>query len=226
MKKIGIILGGDVPSVLTDKHGDYASMLIEKTEIHRQAQCVTYDATLGELPQDLSSYDAFLIGGSPSGVNDGLSWVEGLAEFVRRAQREMKRVAGICFGHQVIHYALGGKVARNAHGWLLGNYTTQHLDSGESLALIAMHQDQVIEAAEGFEVYASADCCPNYCTGYGDQFLTVQGHPEFSAAFFDDFLDVRKGRFNPDLFNRAKASIHMSNDAREVLAKMRAFLLS
>ncbi|WP_087021053.1 glutamine amidotransferase-related protein [Thaumasiovibrio subtropicus] len=226
MKKIGIILGGDLPSSLVAKHGDYASILKETMRIDQHAECITWHADRGELPDDITGYDSFLIAGHPTSVNEGEGWIEGLAEFVRRAQHEMKRVAGICFGHHLVHYALGGKVEPNDQGWLMGNYAAALPTSGRPLSLISAYKEQVSEAAEGFKVIAGADWCPNYFTGRGDQFLTVQGHPEFSNDFFHDYLQTRQDRFSAELLNAAKNSTRFRNDASLVLALMNAFLLA
>ena len=69
--------------------------------------------------------------------------------FVRPMQRHVPQV-GICFGHQIIAQALGGKVEKFKEGWCVGRVEYQM--DGETLPLIAWHQDQVIEPPEAARV--------------------------------------------------------------------------
>ena len=64
---------------------------------------------LGEFPQSVDDYDAYLVTGSAAGVYDELDWIAPLEDFIRSAYAAGKPLAGICFGHQVIANALGGQ---------------------------------------------------------------------------------------------------------------------
>ena len=66
------------------------------------------------------------------------------------------------------------------------------------MKLIAIHQDQVISTGTGFEVLAGSEFFPHYMTKYQDRVLTVQGHPEFTAAFFNARLSQRIDIFQQD----------------------------
>ena len=70
-----------------------------------------------------------------------------------------------------------------------------------------MHQDQVIEVADGFDVIAGSCYCWNYLTAYKTQVLTVQGHPEFTMPFFTAFLKNIKEKFDEELINKAQFSL-------------------
>ena len=62
-------------------------------------------------------------------------------------------MVGICFGHQIIAQALGGKVIKHPDGWRVG--ATQYDIEGQPLTLNAWHQDQVIEAPAGQRSWAT-----------------------------------------------------------------------
>ena len=72
-------------------------------------------------PRRVGDYDAYLVTGSPCSVHDADPWIARLAHFAREAVAGGKRVAGSCFGHQLLARALGGEVGRNEQGWLVGN---------------------------------------------------------------------------------------------------------
>jgi GMP synthase-like glutamine amidotransferase len=49
------------------------------------------------------------------------SWIHILTAYVKRIYEEFpsKKIIGICFGHQIVAQALGGKVELNQRGWEL-----------------------------------------------------------------------------------------------------------
>jgi len=63
-------------------------------------------------------------------------------------------LVGICFGHQIIAKALGGRVGKFKGGWSVG--PTDYKFGEETLTLNAWHQDQVVEKPAAATVIASA----------------------------------------------------------------------
>lgn len=199
MIKIGILLCGDIPPNLIKEFGDYASCLRSQLNLNRYGDVTIWNVhETSELPEHTDICDVYVIGGSPVGVNDELDWIHALTGFIRNAFCKGKKLLGICFGHQIIHHALGGVVIRSPKGWGIGSYSVtfiqdfEKIKTGMSLSLLAMHQDQVIKPAEFFNVVAGNDFCPNYITRFKKQVLTIQGHPEFSFPFFSALLNQRK----------------------------------
>jgi GMP synthase-like glutamine amidotransferase len=49
-------------------------------------------------------------------------WIHKLTAFIKRIFEDFpsKKIIGICFGHQIVAQALGGKVEVNGRGWELG----------------------------------------------------------------------------------------------------------
>ena len=75
-----------------------------------------YDVQQGEYPADIDEVDAYLITGSKSSVYDDEPWIATLMEFVRELDRRRKKLVGICFGHQLVAHALGGKTREITQG--------------------------------------------------------------------------------------------------------------
>ena len=109
-------------------------------------------------------------------------------------------LVGICFGHQVIARALGGRVEKYQGGWGVGvhNYTVCEslpvLPEAEELALCAFHQDQVVEKPARARVILRSDFCENAGLLYDQHILTFQGHPEFSKVYEKALIDLYDGQ--------------------------------
>ncbi|MDV7105771.1 type 1 glutamine amidotransferase [Vibrio sp. TH_r3] len=216
---IGILLCGDVPSELVDEFGCYTDCLKSQLNLERYGEVKVWNVyQQHQLPEDAYECEAYVIGGSPSGVNDNLVWLHHLIIFIRQAFLANRKLFGICFGHQIINHALGGEVQRASQGWGLGSYHVQlkqnidELNAGQNMKLISIHQDQVVKPANKFAVMAGNQFCPNYITRYKDQVLTVQGHPEFNGPFFNALLEQRTDQFNEEQRHKAKI-----NDKKSML---------
>ncbi|KAM0846031.1 hypothetical protein ACQ4PT_015375 [Festuca glaucescens] len=82
-----------------------------------------FRAVDGELPaeENLDGYDGFVISGSPYDAYADELWILRLCLLVQDLVAARKRVLGICFGHQVICRALGGRVGKaRIGGWDIG----------------------------------------------------------------------------------------------------------
>ena len=52
---------------------------------------------------------------------DSDAWISQLKDFIRQVDATTNsKILGICFGHQIIAEALGGKVEKNTLGWEIG----------------------------------------------------------------------------------------------------------
>lgn len=219
--KLGIIKCDQVSEVFVAQHGQYADMFAHLLlPIDPNLEFVIYDAELGQLPTDIDQVDAYLISGSRHGVNDGFAWIDQLEEFVLGLYQAQKKVIGICFGHQIIAKALGGKVIKSPKGWGVGVSQNQIVapkewmhPSKDQLNILVSHQDQVVELPKEAEVLASSDFCPYYLLRIGHSFLSIQGHPEFTKPYAQDLMISREDAIGDLEFEQAMKSMALTDDS-------------
>ena len=108
----------------------------------------SFDVPAGELQRVPGAHDAYLITGAAAGVYDGLPWITRWPPSCARPGSA--KLVGICFGHQIMAEAFGGRVEKVAKGWGVGlhNYPiVKHepwMDPVSLVSVPASHQDQVV----------------------------------------------------------------------------------
>lgn len=149
----------------------------------------------GEAPPPPGAFDGVLITGSRSGVHDAEDWIAGLIGHLRDLRRAAVPVAGICFGHQAMALAYGGRVARAPAGWTIGRHDHAPTAAGAdrfgaaALPLLSFHQDQVVALPPGAEVLIGSPQSPIGALAYPFPALSVQTHPEFGPGYVGHLLD-------------------------------------
>lgn len=213
--KIGILQCDDVADELQAEFGNYPAMFEAMlSEAAPNFQFVTYRVVSGEFPDSIHDCDGYITTGSRYGVNDDSRWIDELETFVVDLDRAEKKFVGICFGHQMLVKALGGKVVESDRGWAVG-ISCNRIDvkkgwmnpDQEKLNLVVSHHDQVSQLPQGIEVLASSDFCPYYMLQYRGHMMSVQGHPEFSKAYSSALMDKRANLIPAARIREGKVSL-------------------
>ncbi len=152
----------------------------------------TWNVVDMDFPTSVDEAQGWLITGSKHGAYDDLPFIAPLEDFIRRACAKAVPMVGICFGHQIIAQALGGRVVKFDEGWAVG--ATEYQWLGEPVTLNAWHQDQVIEKPLRAERVASSAFCENAALLYPGRAFTVQAHPEFDQPAIKSLLKARRGK--------------------------------
>ena len=183
----------------------------------------TFDTQLNEYPADLDAFDAYLITGSKSSVYDKEPWIEILMEFVRELNEQQKKLIGICFGHQLVAQALGGRVEKSPKGWGVGVHThifneipEWHDGKTREFNILVSHQDQVIQNADGAKVLAGSDFCENAVCQLDNHVLTFQGHPEFVQDYSRKIIGFRKEMIGEKVSRAGLESLSIAPDSLKV----------
>ena len=220
--KIGILQAGHSPHELTEKFGDYDEFF-KRFLAGNGFEFSSYAVMDGVFPADIEDADGWLISGSKFGVYEAHEWIARLEDFLRAAFAAGKPMVGICFGHQILAQALGGKVEKFAGGWSAGVESYQLNGYSEDVTLLSWHQDQVIEPPTQARVVGSSAFCPYAALSYGDQAYTIQPHPEFEADFVAELIEARRDVLPPEVAAKAINSLARKAMSAEVGAHIAAF---
>jgi len=204
--KIGILQTGRSPVELVDEFGEYGA-IFETMLGGRGFTFQIYDVLADAFPTSAFDADGWLITGSKFGAYEDHDWIPPLEDLVRSIFAADLPMIGVCFGHQVIAQALGGRVEKFKGGWSAGR-VEYAMPDGSTLPLHAWHQDQVVEKPESARILAASDFCQYAMLAYGDKVLTLQPHPEFNADFIAGLAATRgKGVVPDDLLRAAVESL-------------------
>ena len=224
--KLAILETGHPPTGLEQAYGTYPDMFARLVGPGFDVE--TFDVQAGQLP-DQQAYEAILITGSPAGVYDPYPWIAPLLDFIRAAQGS--KMVGVCFGHQAMAEALGGKVVKSDKGWGTGLHryeVTGHArwaNGEKQIAIPASHQDQVIVQPANTAIVAHSEFTPFAALAWTDRpAISFQFHPEFTPQYAKALIAARRDRLpNPD---EAIASLDAPNDTALVGEWIRRFLKS
>ncbi len=215
--KAGLFICDHVSAPYQAQFGDYPAMF---AQLFPEFEWVHYDVCAGQFPDSLEECDLYLATGSRQSVYDSDEWIVRLKEVVREINRLGKYFVGFCFGHQLMGAALGGRVEKAAGGWCVGVHEFKIVKEQawmqpvrNSLSLLMMCQDQVVELPEGATLLAGNEHCPVGMFQVGKNMLGIQAHPEFSKAYEQFLLEKRENLLGSALVERAIESLNKEVDA-------------
>lgn len=220
--KLTLLETGQPPEPIAGQFPSYAQMF--ETLLGAADDTLAFETVSvfrGDPLPDARTIDAALITGSPAGVYDSDAWIAPLLAFIRNAAACNTPLVGICFGHQAIAEALGGKVEKSHKGWGIGRhtYTVDALPDwadrviGPNINAAVSHQDQVVTRPPGADILARSDFTEFAALYYpGAPALTLQCHPEFDDAFAAALYGARRARLGAAA-DTAIASLTVPSDA-------------
>lgn len=232
--QIGLLQCGYIAPDVAAGHGDYPEAFAELLGPHG-VDLITYDVQKGPVPTDPSAHDGWLVSGSANSAYEPLPWIPPVEGFLRQLIEVEAPLVAVCFGHQLLAQAMGGKVERSDKGWGVGVHRYELLERtarwmdppalGGRIRLIASHQDQVTVLPAGAKVIAKTLHCKVAAYTLGPRALAVQPHPEFGAEVSRALINLRREAIGADAADAALASLDqpLEDDRRLMAAWMAAF---
>jgi len=227
---LGLLLCDHVAAPFLSVSGDYPEMFgawLSGSPFNLRV----YDVCAGQFPQSLDECDAYITSGSGCSAYDDIEWILRLKRFLVEARGEGKPFIGICFGHQIMAEALGGKVEKSEYGWGVGVRPMEIIrhepwmqPHTSRISLHYMHQDQVTELPANAVVIASSEHCPIAAFRVGETMLGIQAHPEFTSNYSRALLNDRTARIGADRVNEALSTLDVPTDQSLVSLWLASFL--
>ncbi len=217
-KPLLIIKTGSTLAELYAIKGDFEDWFMAGLGDSRPVQVI--NVTQGATLPEANRFAGAVITGSHCMVTEHLPWSEAAARWLAQAVGDGMPVLGICYGHQLLAYALGGAVGDNPRGSEYGTTTVELLPSvkndplfshlkGDFLAQVC-HKQTVLHLPSEAVLLATSrqDGCQAFV--FGDHAWGVQFHPEFDAESMRFY--IRRYR---------QALVDEGQDADELLAQVR-----
>jgi GMP synthase (glutamine-hydrolysing) len=164
------------------------------------------------LPQvsELGAFAGVVVTGSPAMVTERHPWSERTAEWLRETVLADVPVLGICYGHQLLAHAFGGRVDDNPRGRHIGTVDVELNERGAGdpllgalgpvLHVAVSHKQSVLELPKEATLLATAarDPHPHHAFSIGERTWGVQFHPEFDADIVRGYVAARRELINAE----------------------------
>lgn len=229
LKQIALIkTGGTIPQI-KNYHGDFEDWFAEGMGVSDLLQIDVFKQQ--SLPA-AESLAGIVITGSAAMVSAKEDWSERTAEWLAEAVKKDIPILGVCYGHQLLAHALGGRAGPNPRGRQIGTVRTQLIDSYIDDPLLrhlpqtfpsqTSHSEVVLELPPGARRLASSPLDNNFSIRFAEKVWGVQFHPEFSGPVMSEYIRYRSDAIREEGLN-PEQMLDKITDTREANSVLRIF---
>jgi GMP synthase (glutamine-hydrolysing) len=207
--KLALIKTGDTAQLIRDRYGDFDRMFVDQLQ-GLDLEIALVQAHRGDPLPKIDDVDLMIMTGSPSSVTKLEPWAESLAKWTSDLVDADKPVLGVCYGHQLLAHARGGRVEKNPRGYEIGTVEIELTREGKSDPLLgavgrtfnSVHSDAVVALPSEAIVLATNAGTEVQAFAIGDRVWGVQFHPELTRELMEMYLEARLSNVRDDAVRR------------------------
>ena len=196
-----IVKTGSAEAAVRERRGDFEAWIEERTDFGAREIAVVDVGAGGALPEP-SAVAGAVVTGSAAFVSEREPWSVRTGAWLARLVAASVPVLGICYGHQLLAQALGGRVGKNPRGREIGTVRVD-VSAAQRIAdpllgglpgtidVQATHLESVLELPPGARLLGSNEADPHQACAYGSRAWGVQFHPEFDGDVMRGYLAAR-----------------------------------
>ncbi len=209
MNKVLVLKTGSTYPTLAAQKGDFEDWIMVGLGLAPDRVTVVDVAGGAPLPP-LAEVPAVVVTGSHAMVTEHHSWSEQTAAWLRQAVARQVWILGICYGHQLLAYALGGEIGYNPRGRDFGTVEV-HLNAagradpllgglGSPIRVHVCHNQSALTLPREARLLGWSDGEAHQAFAVGDRAWGLQFHPEFDAEALRVYVD----HYRPHLLAEGK----------------------
>lgn len=195
-----ILKTGDTYEELRAPRGDFEHWVALGLDAAGELPLLVLDPRQGDALPEADDIAGVVVTGSHSMVSHREPWSERTAAWLAGVVREDRvPVLGICYGHQLLAHALGGKAGDHPVAMEVGTVEVRRTDAAADDLLFqalparfdahVVHRQSALALPPGAVRLAGNDFEPNQAFRIGEQAWGVQFHPEFDEDAMRGYID-------------------------------------
>jgi len=219
LKNIYILKTGKTFQTIQNKLGDFDDWIIYHVEKFTKNIKVINIFDNEKLPS-LNNAEGFIITGSHNMVSDELDWSLKLEKYIRKINLKNIPLLGICYGHQLISKALGGKSNFNKKGIEIGKVKINNRNTSlgdllfrsfpKQFYAFETHYQSIIKLPANAVILASNHKDKHQAVRFSKYIWGVQFHPEFNQNIMQEYIFNQEKSLNKLGFNINKLLLNVN----------------
>ncbi len=196
--RIVVLRAGDPPPTVAERRGPFFDWIKAAVGTAWAGEWSVVDVRTEDALPGVRDAAAFVMTGSSSNVTERAPWMLRAEAFLREVAAAETPFFGICFGHQMIAEALGGKVEKNPRGREIGTVDVSIIERDDifdgfpdHFTANHTHMESVTVLPRGARLLAKTELEPHAAYAIGEHIKCVQFHPEFDGDVMRGYVEAR-----------------------------------